>query len=173
MIITGIGSRNTPSEFLEVFEALGQEALNRGWYVRSGHAPGADYAFELGAKENCIVYLPWKSFNSEKPILAGTTVCMELQNEVVEMVYRHEPYAMALDIAVKRIKSRNVYQVLGTNLQKPSDVVVCWTLGGVIKGGTGLAIKLANEANIPVINVGGLDYIPTVEEIMNLIGEVV
>ena len=168
MIIAGIGARKTPQEFLEIFEAVGQEALKRGWYVRSGHADGADYAFELGAKENCIVYLPWKSFNSDKPVL-GEAVCVDLREDVLEMVYRHEPYAMECNIGIKRIKARNVYQVLGVDLQKPSDIVVCWTPEGKIVGGTGLAMKLARKANIPIINVGAWDTPVTPEQVIEAI----
>jgi hypothetical protein len=168
MIVTGIGARSTPQEFLELFEALGQEAQIRGWHVRSGHADGADYAFELGAKENCIVYLPWKSFNSDKPVL-GESVCVDLREDVMEMIYRHEPYAMECNIGVKRIKARNVYQVLGVDLQKPSDVVVCWTPEGKITGGTGLAMKIAIKAGVPIINVGAWDTPATLKRVIEAI----
>lgn len=155
MIITGVGSRECPKEICNLFEALGKEALERGWYIRSGHAEGADYAFELGAQLHCIVYLPWSSFNKEKPLL-GSATSLPLRDEVLEIVYKHEPYAKNLSDGVKLIKSRNVYQVLGVDLQSPSDVVVCWTEEGEVVGGTGLAIKIAKDHGIPIINVG--DY---------------
>ena len=153
MIITGIGSRETPPDVCQLFTELGKEAHERGWWVRSGHADGADYAFESGARENCIVYLPWWGFNKEKPLL-GRGHAEPFRQEVFDMVVELQPYAKDLSKGVKLIKSRNVYQVLGVDLQTPSDVVVCWTPGGEITGGTGLAIQLAVDHNIPVVNVG-------------------
>ncbi len=156
MIITGIGSRKTPQEFLELFEELGQEARERDWWIRSGHADGADYAFELGATTRCIVYLPWVGFNKEKPLL-GNAVAHPLKDEVLEIVYKHEEYAKKLSDPIKLIKSRNVYQVLGMDLQSPSNVVVCWTEEGEVISGTGLAIKIAMDHGIPIVNVGDYD----------------
>ena len=153
MIITGVGSRQTPESVCTLFEEMGKEAREREWWVRSGHAEGADYAFEKGALEHCIVYLPWVGFNREKPVL-GTAASPPLRDEVLKIVYKHEPYAKDLSDGVKLIKSRNVYQVLGVDLKTPSDVVVCWTEEGEVIGGTGLAIKIAQANKIPVVNVG-------------------
>ena len=153
MIITGIGSRQTPESVCKLFEEMGKEVLERGWWIRSGHSEGADYAFEIGAQQHCIVYLPWSGFNKEKPVL-GTSTTYPLRDEVLKIVYKHEPYAKDLSDGVKLIKSRNVYQVLGVDLQSPSDVVVCWTEEGEVVGGTGLAIKIATANKIPVVNVG-------------------
>lgn len=153
MIITMIGSRKAPEDMCNLFTELGAEIRERGWWARSGHAVGIDYASELGAKKNCIVYLPWETFNEEYP-LVGRPRTSPLRDEVLEIVYRHEAYAAEQSQGVKRIKSRNVYQVLGEDLKSPSDLVICWTEEGKIIGGTGLAIKIAREAEIPIINVG-------------------
>jgi hypothetical protein len=156
MIITGIGSRNTPPEICALFTELGQEAKDRGWWVRSGHADGADYAFEQGALDHCIVYLPWKGFNKDRDVL-GVPRASELRDDVLKIVFKHEPYAKDLSQGVQLIKSRNVYQVLGEDLVTPADVVVCWTPEGEVVGGTGLAIKIAQQHNVPIINVGNPD----------------
>lgn len=153
MIITGIGSRETPPDICELFTELGAEARERGWWVRSGHADGADYAFEVGARENCIVYLPWRTFNKDKE-LVGRGHAEPFREEVFKIVCKHQPYAKDLTSGVKLIKSRNVYQVLGVDLKSPSNVVVCWTPFGETTGGTGLAIQIAEANKIPVINVG-------------------
>lgn len=162
MIITGIGSRETPDAVCERFVEMGAEARERGWWVRSGHADGADYAFERGALDHCIVYMPWPTFNKEKPVL-GISRSQELRDEVLKIVYKHEPYAKDLSDGVKLIKSRNIYQVLGENLETPSDVIVCWTEEGQVVGGTGLAIKVAMANDIPVINVGNVEVAKDVD----------
>lgn len=156
MIITGIGSRETPERICELFTELGAEARERGWWIRSGHAEGADYAFEKGAADHCIVYMPWGTFNKDREVL-GVPRTQRLRDEVLKIVYKHEKYAKDLSDGVKLIKSRNVYQVLGEDLNSPSDLVVCWTPDGEVVGGTGLAIKIATAHNIPVINVGDLE----------------
>jgi hypothetical protein len=165
MIITGIGSRQTPESVCKLFEEIGEEARERGWFVRSGHADGADYAFELGAKENCIVYLPWMTFNKEKPVL-GRGRASSLNDKTLKIVYKHEPYAKDLSDGVKLIKSRNVYQILGEDLKTPSDLVICWTEEGITEGGTGLAIKIAEDNNIPVVNVGHYETAQSLDKIM-------
>ena len=154
MIITGIGSRQTPDDILPLFEELGANARERDWWIRSGHAEGADYAFEKGARNRCIVYLPWQGFNRELP-LVGLTRFSELREDVLDFVYRHDPYANPdISQGVKRIKQRNVFQVLGEDLQTPSDLVICWTEEGKYVGGTALAMRIARENNIPIINLG-------------------
>ena len=170
MIITGIGARSTPESICELFTEIGQEIKERGWYVRSGHAEGADVAFERGAKKNCIVYLPWGGFNKEQLIL-GVPRTSPLRDEVLEIVYKHEPYAKNLSNGVKLIKSRNVFQVLGEDLNTPSDIVICYTEEGVVEGGTGLAIKVAIDNRIPIINVGDPDTSSHLDEIIQEIVE--
>jgi len=170
MIITGIGSRNTPPEICTLFTELGQEAKDRGWWVRSGHAEGADYAFEKGAGDNCIVYIPWKGFNKDRVILGVPRYASELRDDVLKIVFKHEPYAKDLSQGVQHIKSRNVYQILGEDLNTPSDVVVCWTPEGEVVGGTGLAIKIAQQHNVPIINVGDPDTEKNLNNILMEIG---
>ena len=154
MIITGIGSRQCPGPICELFTEIGKEVHDRGWWLRSGHCAGADYAFELGATDRCIIYLPWETFNKEQPIL-GKARMSPLREEVLDYVYRHDQYAGDhLSQGVKLIKSRNVYQVLGEDLKSPSDLVVCWTVDGKHIGGTALAIRIARTNNIPVVNLG-------------------
>ena len=162
MIITGIGSRETPEDICQLFVELGKEIRERGWWVRSGHADGADYAFEQGARENCVVYLPWWSFNADK-VVVGRGHAEPFRQEVFDMVLKFQPWAEDLSKGVKLIKSRNVYQILGVDLKSPSDVVICWTPDGAVTGGTGLAIQIAADRKIPVINVGD----PKVEQDLN------
>ena len=167
MIITGIGSRETPEETLELFEQLGADARARDWWIRSGHAEGADYAFEKGAKDHCIVYLPWNGFNKDLPLL-GRGRTSELRDDALDFVYRHDKWAdpEGTSQGVKRIKQRNVFQVLGEDLKSPSDLVICWTEEGKVVGGTGLAIRIAREHNIPIINLGNQEVEENFQEIL-------
>jgi len=41
MIVTGIGSRETPDNILQEMEKIGKQLADNGYYVRSGHAHGS------------------------------------------------------------------------------------------------------------------------------------
>lgn len=154
MIIAGIGSRKTPPEVLNIMESFAKWAVQRGCWFRSGHADGADYAFEKGALEKCIVYLPWDGFNHKLPLLGLARGLNTINDKAFKIVLENEPYAANCSNGVKLLKCRNVFQILGESLDKPCDLVVCWTPDGSGVGGTGLAIKIANKHKIPVIDLG-------------------
>jgi hypothetical protein len=174
IIITCVGSRKTPECFLRMFEEFGNYIRHKGYWARSGHASGADYAFEKGAKENCIVYLPWQGFNDKLPIVGHVRYNYkpEVEERALDAVLSHEPYVAKLSDAIKKIKCRNVYQLVGEKLNSPSDLVVCWTLRGEPVGGTGLVIKMARQAEIPIINLGCLWDPEPITNIDDLIKEV-
>ena len=70
-IISGVGSRETPENILTEMTAIGAFCRENKILLRSGHADGADFAFELGAQEACVAYLPWNGFNRQKTSLAS------------------------------------------------------------------------------------------------------
>lgn len=57
--------------------------------------------------------------------------------------------------------ARNVLQVLGPNLNEPSEFTICWTQDGAYTqamrgkktGGTGLAISISCNYGVPVFNL--------------------
>ena len=52
-----------------------------------------------------------------------------------------------------RLMARNCYQVLGKDLETPSEFIICWTKDGQATGGTGQALRIAKKNNIPVFNL--------------------
>ena len=53
--------------------------------------------------------------------------------------------------------ARNVAILLGRNLDRPVDAVVCWTCdGGAVTGGTGMGIRIVEAHGIPVLNLGAM-----------------
>jgi hypothetical protein len=174
-IITCVGSRKAPECFLRIFEEFGNYIRHKEYWARSGHADGIDYAIEKGARNRCITYLPWPGFNSKCPELGAIRCKKDINPRALEVVLSHEPYVVKLSDAIKKIKCRNVYQLVGENLDKPSDLVVCWTLRGEPVGGTGLVIKMARHAEIPIINLGCLwdpDPITSVEDLIKEVEDV-
>lgn len=152
MIVTGIGSRQTPEHVLSDMRRIGAWCRRNKIGLRSGHAEGADWAFEQGAQEFCICYLPWSRFNREL-VSEARIVPFKPSPEVDAILKEIHPAADKLADAVRLLHGRNVWQILGMGLSKPSDVVVCWTPDGKTVGGTATAIRLAEKHGIPVFNL--------------------
>lgn len=169
---TGVGSRETPEEILGLMADIGEKLANDGWILRSGAAQGADQAFELGWIRHVAscrgdftpaeIYLPWEGF--EKHGRDGCFGC-----NILPDLDSPETYAKAQIIAqathpawdkcsngAKTLHTRNVYQVLGRNLDSPSRMLVAWTpltRAGQPKGGTATAIKLAEKNGADCFNL--------------------
>lgn len=155
MIYTGIGSRQTPQSVLQSIRSLGRELAERGWLLRSGGSPGADTAFERGCDEargRKEIFLPWRGFNASESPLFDTPV------EALDIADRYHPRLRSRSWQTQQLRARNVCQVLGRWLDKPSDLVLAWTKDGLLTGGTATALHIAGERGIPVINLGDAEY---------------
>lgn len=147
----GIGSRETPGSVLKLFECLGSLASSYGFTLRSGHADGADKAFESGcdlvhgSKE---IYLPWKGFNgSDSPLY-------NISDEATQLASKYHPVWHKLSPAPRKLMARNVYQILGESLNDPVSLVICYTPNGFMSGGTSQALRIARDHRVEVINAG-------------------
>ena len=152
MIYAGIGSRDTPEDVLDQFEYLGQWFGERGHILRSGHAAGADSAFERGCVKvhgKMEIYLPWRGFNGS----ASPLICQENDGSA-EIARTFHPHFDMLGQGAQKLQARNSYQILGYGLNKPADFVICWTKGGLGRGGTGQALRIANHYGIPIFDFG-------------------
>lgn len=152
MIITGIGSRETPSKILKEMTKIGKWCLENNITVRSGHADGADWAFEEGAQERCIAYLPWDWFNKEL-VSKAKKVTVPRNEKYDAITAKFHPNPNALSAYGKLLMNRNACQVLGLNLDKLTNYVICWTKDGQASGGTGQALRIAKAYNVPVLNM--------------------
>ena len=163
----GIGSRRTPEPVLQLLTALASQLARRGHVLRSGHAPGADQAFEHGAGARAEVYLPWPSFESSVRCAAGY-VQPEPSSEAVQMAAAHHPAWERLGRGARSLHARNCHQILGRDLQDPVSFVVCWTPDGATThpgpstGGTGQALRLAAAHTIPVFNLARPEHLERV-----------
>jgi hypothetical protein len=147
----GIGSRETPINILNLFTQLGKYFAKNNYILRSGHAEGADSAFEYGcdmASGKKEIFLPWNGFggsNSEYVVN---------DPKAFEIAEKYHPYWHNLKQGGQKLQARNSHQVLGWDLETPSKFVICWTRNGSGSGGTGQAIRIANAYNIPVFDAG-------------------
>jgi len=153
--IAGIGSRSTPTNILHTMQRIGLWCCDNSIIVRSGHAEGADQAFEAAGRF-LEVYLPWKGFNCDFPIPISA------HQKVWEYVPARDdnwlalhPSPKSLKPSVRALMGRNAMQVLGPDHNDPVNVVVCWTPGGKEVGGTSHAMRIARTVGVPIINLAG------------------
>lgn len=175
---SGIGSRQTPQHVMNSMIIIAEWLATEGYTLRSGNANGADVAFGLGCDSVCgksEIFLPYKNFNGDcrnsihitnKRILKQATQIMKsLKPESYTWNAKNTPY-----------HQRNVFQVLGVNLNTPSKFVICYTDTGAESeydvlsmqdnSGTSTAIVLADRLAIPVINMYNDDWILKLEQIL-------
>ncbi len=157
----GIGSRETPCEILLLMSAIGMDMHRRGYTLRSGGAVGADTAFAQSTHRKEI-YRP-RSEGGPRPEY-GTIqgYPLELWGRAQQVAAHFHPDWEACSWHVQDLHTRNVFQILGRDLETPSEQVICWTPDGAdgvhIKtsrktGGTGQAIRIAAANAIPVYNL--------------------
>lgn len=161
-VYTGVGSRQTPQAICDaIFTPLAANLSTFGYTLRSGAAEGADTAFEQGA-EGPEVYLPWRIFNNRRgPAFRVLHDYPErIQTAAAEIARLAHPAWHRLTAGARSLHTRNVFQVLGGDLDSPSRFVLCWTPDGAESewettfdtGGTRTAIVIASRNGIPVFN---------------------
>lgn len=158
---TGVGSRETPPEILGQMYHFAKNMANHGQILRTGGANGADNAFDEGARSvnDALIemYLPWQGFNHHfSEYYTVTEKAMDIAKDIHPAWHR-------LSAGARKLHARNVYQVLGYNLDTPSALLVCWTKNGELIGGTRTAIVLAHMYNIPVFNLAKISMVETIE----------
>lgn len=178
MYYSGIGSRQTPQHIIDNMIITAEWLATEGYILRSGNANGADVAFGIGCDSvngSSEIYLPYKNFNggcrnslhvSNKRILKQATQIMKtLKPKTYTWNAKNTPY-----------HQRNVFQVLGVNLNTPSKFVICYTATGAESeheiltmqdsSGTSTAIVLADRLGIPVINMFNANWLEKLEHIL-------
>jgi len=162
----GIGSRVTPKNVCGLMTAIAGNLATAQYTLRSGGAKGADESFELGAGSKKEIYIPWNNFRGRKhnnSTIFDATLLYNY-NEAVDISKQYHPKWNNLNDAGKKFHTRNVYQILGRELNDPVDMVVCWTQDGKVTGGTGQALRIAKNYNIEIVNL--FQYDDNLDEFM-------
>ncbi len=155
---TGIGHRKVDSVTFSLIIDIAKAFRNRLLTLRSGGAEGCDTAFEIGSGPDNNIYLPWNGFNGKKDDTGEFVNSLSLDNhkEAEYIANMHHPNWSSCSSAAKLLHTRNVYQVLGFELNNPSQVLVCWAepcKKNIVKGGTGTAVRIAYSHGVPVYNI--------------------
>ena len=149
----GIGARRTPQSVLSDMTRISQWLHRTGWHLNTGGANGADRAFSDGASpESRTRVLPWSGYNGHTGPDCRTLSAHERQ-PARDLAARLHPAWQKCSRGVRSLHARNAAVVLGAGLHRPVDAVVCWSPGGKIVGGTGVALLMAGLAGIPVLNL--------------------
>jgi len=174
----GIGSRETPQDVLDDMTAMATKLEERGFTLRSGFAGGADTAFELGTTRDDLreIFAPWKGFGADptskydkprwdqirrhegitgKPFVPAKATLLQgaIAKKAEEMASEHHPNWERLGNGPRMLHSRNMGQVYGPNLDAPARFELAYTIDGQATGGTGQAIRVAESADIKVLNL--------------------
>jgi hypothetical protein len=157
---TGVGAQVTPTIILGMMSHVASFLARNGWTLRSGGADGGDKAFEFGCdreKGPKEIYLPWKGFNNNPSELHPRN--FPFTESEIEFTQQHHPAWHNCGQAVRKLHQRNVRELIGMEAIHgptviPSQMVICWTAGGAVKGGTGQTLRLAEAIGIPIINFG-------------------
>ena len=149
----GIGSRETPAEVLQDMTRLASILEERGYILRSGGAAGADTAFARGCKYDTEIFIPWNNFSG---LRAGGSIIdsskLPTFQEAQQIAAKAHPAWHRCSPGAKTLHTRNVFQVMGADLVNLSRFIVCWTKDGLASGGTGQAIRIADNLGIPTYN---------------------
>lgn len=155
-VFAGIGSRETPESVQYWMYEIGKK-LAKDYILRSGHAAGADMAFEEGmraGKGEMEIFVPWHGFNGANmrdPIYKDASKFDDASVYAIAKQF-HPAWDRCSDTA-KKLHARNVYQILGQHRDYQSDLVICWTKDGKASGGTGQALRIADFYGIPIFNL--------------------
>lgn len=160
-IYTGIGAREVGGDICLVMSKIAYKLAQSGWSLRSGGAKGSDLAFETGCLEaggDQEIYLPNKNFGTSWSRLPHKNDVIGPSPEAVNII--HKVANKYGDFNPKggdwywNLLGRNVHQILGKNLDNPSQKVFCYTKGGKDVGGTRWALRVARMYDIEIINLG-------------------
>lgn len=170
----GIGSRFTPEDIMIKMSLIASILEKMQFILRSGGANGADSAFENGITDkysSMNIYLPDLKFNGRTHdnksyiYIESDESCEDYLRAKASLIYH--PSKFNLKPAARKMMIRNYFQVHGRSTEEKSSFIICWTPNGAngksIKtnwddGGTGQAIRLASEENIPVYNLKDKRY---------------
>lgn len=163
MIVTGIGKRDISKPAFDMLYKIARRMAQSGWNLRSGGAIGSDTAWELGWEgfETKEIYLS----RGTSSVIAKDSTCCRISDygdiwfEAEDIASKLHPRWENLDEFAQALHTRNVFQVLGLDLQSKTDVVAAYAppAGFSVKGGTATAFNLARAKGIPTFNLWTID----------------
>ncbi len=154
-VYAGIGSRKTPKRITELMARIGSFLGSKGWTLRSGGADGADKAFEFGCDAE----------QGTKEIFRASDAEPWAFTEAARYIPDNRPPFETWKPYVRGLIARNMMQILGRSGNEPVAFVLYWTQASIVDGGgTGYALRCAENYGIPMYNLNTDDCIRVVSE---------
>ena len=167
---SGIGSRETPDNILELFTYIASKLTKANYILRTGGSSGADNSFEIGCNliNNTInnnkkeIYLPWKYFNNNKSEIY-IPENYKFDDYKAQIAEKFHPAFNNLNEFGKRLMCRNSQIILGKycDLKYKSDFVIAYCKRdskGKLIGGTSQGLRIAEYYKIPIFNITDEKY---------------
>jgi hypothetical protein len=187
---TLIGSREAPQNVCNLMAKFAKKCCSLGYIGRSGGADGCDISLEIGVRDYIAeeklplmatgiymeVYLPWKDFNKRNSETEGYYTLERLHNKQTAEVIASETHPAwdRCKQGAQKLHTRNVYQLLGQDLETPSRFVLCWAKPKYndrrteeVQGGTATAVKLGIKNGVEIINLYHEDQFNRVKDWIN------
>lgn len=154
---TGVGTRDLPYSLIPRVQKFAEYlATNTSLILRSGGADGNDSIHEdefIIQNKTMEIYLPWTGFNNRfhdpKKGYYSISNSYHKLGEAEQIAMDNIGHWNVLKQGARKLHTRNVLQVLGADLNTPSQVVIYCTSNGKLTGGTRTAVAIANAYNIP------------------------
>lgn len=150
IIYAGTGSVHTPHWVRDLFCIAG-ERLADSFTLRSGGQEGSDICFERGCENGQgkrEIWLPWPHYEYNK---SDKIVDVARYAYICASLY---PNWDNLSDAMRKRYARCIPMILGEDLDKPVDFMVCYLPEDEVDTEARFAYDLATTNNIPIVNVG-------------------
>lgn len=160
-IVTGIGTRKPPAndeDLNETMRIFCYFAVKMGWRLRSGGAIGMDQWFERLWDDNKEIYIHEPRVGRR---VHGENGAIHIDDyradQAKKIALGIHPNPKALKPDGVALHTRNIFQVLGENLDNPSDIIVYYAKfdddGAEITGGTRTAVVFGKQQQINHFNL--------------------
>ncbi len=162
-----VGSREGHYEDdLKVIKEAGRLIADAGFGISSGDAIGTDRIFHEGCMESSnyhnlnhrIYVVDFNGNRGNRADFYGHFIDaskLEMRDEAIKVAQSVVPHFNYIKPYAQDLQTRNVYQVLGSDLQTPVKALIYWAPpkgnldDEVVKGGTNTALQVAKLHNIP------------------------
>lgn len=154
LYITGVGSRKVKPFFPNLATIISRRACELGYILRTGDAIGMDRGFREGVIDTSLKHV----YSAKKLPWAIHGPSCELWDEAIAIVSAIHPAWHKCDPYTRMLHGRNVFQVIGEDLNTPSELYVCYAppLGTdrkAVSGGTNTSYQVARDWGIPIFNI--------------------
>lgn len=160
-IVAGIGTRHPPTDDADLNETMRvfcYFAVKMGWHLRSGAAIGMDSWFERLWDNNKEIFIAKERISGKTHGVDGANF-VEGPQEVAafNIMKKIHPAGPRLKGIAKAMHTRNIFQILGEDLNTPADLIVYYAKfddeGKEITGGTRTAVVLGKQRGINEFNL--------------------